>query len=375
MGKERNEERRCYWVKTEEETGSQGIVAGIGWMFSKQRHLLAYSRLYAASGWDSLVCHPHVLNLWFPSRATVMALEVLEELAKEVVERPRPIVFATFSGGTKACLYKVFQILHGSCTGLENLKEKFQAVRACVTGQIYDSSPADFVSEIGVKFLSSPVVWKSQKPSIVISLGTKTAASILDPLFSSQFEQQRVEYWLALEQSVDMGPILILCSTNDELAPINTIQNFAKSARERGCQVTLVVWDTSEHVGHFRKFPDDYGKAVSSFLINAASSFALRQRSPYSNFKTKTTGETITANPTNGVFTFAVNTNQQLDVQVHRTPTMYSYERDHRGYSTMISSTSCAPDIRFGVQQLEWERSKMDTAHTLYSKPITQSKL
>lgn len=82
------------------------------------------------------------------------------------------------------------------------MQEKFQAVRACVTGQIYDSSPADFVSEIGVKFLSSPVVWKSQKPSIVISLGTKTAASILDPLFSSQFEQQRVEYWLALEQSV-----------------------------------------------------------------------------------------------------------------------------------------------------------------------------
>lgn len=82
------------------------------------------------------------------------------------------------------------------------MQEKFQAVRACVTGQIYDSSPADFVSEIGVKFLSSPVVWKSQKPSIVISLGTKTAASILDPLFSFQFEQQRVEYWLALEQSV-----------------------------------------------------------------------------------------------------------------------------------------------------------------------------
>jgi hypothetical protein len=51
-----------------------------------------------------------------------MALEVLEELAKEVGERPRPIVFATFSGGTKACLYKVFQILHGSCAGLENLK-------------------------------------------------------------------------------------------------------------------------------------------------------------------------------------------------------------------------------------------------------------
>lgn len=34
-----------------------------------------------------------------------------ENVSQEVRERARPIVFATFSGGAKTCLYKVFQVL------------------------------------------------------------------------------------------------------------------------------------------------------------------------------------------------------------------------------------------------------------------------
>jgi hypothetical protein len=52
-----------------------------------------------------------------------------------------------------------------------------------------------------------------------------------------------------------MGPILILCSTNDELASIDFIQKFANSMWERGCQITMVVWDTSAHVGEFPFLP------------------------------------------------------------------------------------------------------------------------
>ncbi len=61
MGKE---EKRWYWVKENERTGGgQGIVAVIGWILSKPRHLGAFTRVYTACGWNSLVCYPHVLNL------------------------------------------------------------------------------------------------------------------------------------------------------------------------------------------------------------------------------------------------------------------------------------------------------------------------
>jgi len=52
-----------YWVRVSPERPGEGVVVAVAWMFSKRRHLEPYTRLYAASCCDSLVCHPHVLNL------------------------------------------------------------------------------------------------------------------------------------------------------------------------------------------------------------------------------------------------------------------------------------------------------------------------
>jgi hypothetical protein len=60
----------------------------------------------------------------------------------------------------------------------------------------------DFVSDVGAKVVRSQFVRKSQKPSIIISWGTKAGAKILDALFLSQFELQRADYWLTMLQSV-----------------------------------------------------------------------------------------------------------------------------------------------------------------------------
>lgn len=55
-------EGRWNWVRGESGQG-RGIVVVAAWMLSKRRNLVPYTQIYAASGWDSLVCHPHVLNL------------------------------------------------------------------------------------------------------------------------------------------------------------------------------------------------------------------------------------------------------------------------------------------------------------------------
>jgi hypothetical protein len=46
----------------------------------------------------------------------------------------------------------------------------------------------DFVNDMGVIFVKSPIMWKSQKPNIVISLGVVIVTNNLDPFFSYQFE-------------------------------------------------------------------------------------------------------------------------------------------------------------------------------------------
>jgi hypothetical protein len=81
------------------------------------------------------------------------------QLSQEVGERPRPIVFATFSGGTKACLYKVFQV--GIIIDLQSL---YTAVSR-VLFWYFGSSEEDLQSGIALYFWFQPwvdmVSWES----------------------------------------------------------------------------------------------------------------------------------------------------------------------------------------------------------------------
>ena len=67
---------------------------------------------------------------------------------------------------------------------------------------MYDSSPVDFVSDLGTRFLLHPSVLKMPEPPRVLSWMTKGVASGLDTLFIGKFEAQRKEYWETLYSSV-----------------------------------------------------------------------------------------------------------------------------------------------------------------------------
>ena len=49
----------------------------------------------------------------------------------------------------------------------------------------------------------------------------------------------------------NVGPILIFCSEDDELAPYPVVSNFAQRLEELGGDVRLVEWNSSPHVGMF----------------------------------------------------------------------------------------------------------------------------
>jgi hypothetical protein len=71
-------------------------------------------------------------------------------------------------------------------------------VRNCICGQIYDSSPVDFVSDVGAQFVQKPADGNSSQPTILHSWMAKALASVMDTLFPSRIEAQRAEYWHTL---------------------------------------------------------------------------------------------------------------------------------------------------------------------------------
>ncbi|CAA2996134.1 uncharacterized protein LOC111397264 isoform X2 [Olea europaea var. sylvestris] len=268
---------RHYWGRNERGK-VEGIVVVFAWMSSQDKHLKNYVDLYSSLGWNSLVCHSQFLNSFFPDKAASFAQEIVGDLVQELKIRPCPIVFASFSGGPKACMYKVLQIIEGKCEEQANVDD-YRLVRDCVAGYIFDSSPVDFTSDLGTRFVLHPSVLKMSRPPLLASWLANGISSSLDALFLSRFESQRAEYWQTLYSTVSMGaPYVIFCSEDDDLAPVQVICNFVHRLEDLGADVKLVKWINSSHVGHFRQFPVEYKAAVTELLVKASAIYSQRIR-------------------------------------------------------------------------------------------------
>ncbi|CAN1773308.1 hypothetical protein LINPERHAP1_LOCUS12452 [Linum perenne] len=227
---------------------SNGIVVIFAWVSVNPADLRSLVELYSSLGWNPLVCHADFLTAFYPERAMSLAFLLLSELVQEIRIRPCPVVFVALSGGSKACMFKVFQIIQGSCEGHLNLDES-RLVGNCFSGHIYDSSPVDFTSDWAVRS-ALPSIQKMPGPSKLMSWFTRGVTSGLDGLYLTRFEHQRTQYWQTLYSSVELGaPYLILYSTNDELVPCDVINGFGHQLQVLGADVALVKWNASPHLG------------------------------------------------------------------------------------------------------------------------------
>uniref|UniRef100_A0A803NKP5 TF-B3 domain-containing protein n=1 Tax=Cannabis sativa TaxID=3483 RepID=A0A803NKP5_CANSA len=215
---------------------------------------------------------------FYPERAMSSAFVILNELVEELRIKPCPLVFSAFSGGTKASMYKVFQIIEGISEG-QLYPGEYRLVRNCISGNIFDSGPVDFTSDLGTRYALHPTIQRMPGSSKLASWVVKGIASGLDALYLTRFESQRTEYWQALYSSVNLGaPFLILGSEKDDLAPCHIICNFTQRLQELGGDVKFVKMKGSCHIGHYKYYPIQYRAAVSDLLEKATLVFSQKMR-------------------------------------------------------------------------------------------------
>lgn len=95
------------------------------------------------------------------------------------------------------------------------MKEDSRLVRSCISGQMYDSDPVEFTTDLGARFALHPSILKMPGTSKLISLFAKGFTSSLDALFLTRFGSQCSEYWETLYSSVvsfRMGLVSKLCT-------------------------------------------------------------------------------------------------------------------------------------------------------------------
>ncbi|XP_057417852.1 uncharacterized protein LOC130712043 [Lotus japonicus] len=262
-----------YWGR-KHATDFRGIVVIFAWVSVPQTLLQDFVNLYSSLGWNSLVCYAHYLSAFRDESTVPLAFCVVDELIEELKTKSCPVVFAAFSAGSKACLYKVLQLIDGRCETPHCL-HNYHLLRNCVSGHIYDSGPLDVTSDFGFRFALHPSMAKVPGSSKLVSLVAKSVASGLDALYLTSFESQAAEHWQALYSSVNFGaPFLILCSENDDLVRHQSVYDFAQRLRNLSADVNLVNWSNSPHVGHYKHHPIQYRAAVSQFLEKSASIYS-----------------------------------------------------------------------------------------------------
>ncbi|KAK7319852.1 hypothetical protein RJT34_04580 [Clitoria ternatea] len=262
-----------YWGR-KEESDFRGIVVIFAWVSVPQTLLCDFVDLYSSLGWNSLVCCAHYLSAFHDERTMPLAFCVLDELIQELRIRSCPVVFAAFSAGSKACLYKVFQLIDGRCEAPLDLPN-YQLLRNCISGHIYDSGPLDVTSDFGFRFALHRSIAKVPGPSKLVSLVARSVASGLDALYLTRFESQAADHWQALYSSVNFGaPFLILCSENDDLVRHQSIYEFAQRLRNLNADVNIINLSSSSHLGHYKHHPIQYRVAVSHLLEKAASIYS-----------------------------------------------------------------------------------------------------
>lgn len=266
-----------YWVRNEEETSSssklEGIVVVFAWGSLEESRLKNFVDLYSSIGWNSLVVLSDFLNPFFPERATSLAFSILNELLEELRTKPCPLVLAAFSGGSQACMYKLLQIIEGTCEAHLNLDDS-RLIMTCISGQMFDSGPVNVTGDLGARFALQSSILNLPGSSKLVSLFAKGVTSGLDALFLTKFGSHRSEYWQTLYSSVGLGaPFLILCSENDDLAPYPVIYSFAQRVQGLGGHVRFINWKDSPHLGHYEYNPIQYRTAVTEFLDHSISIF------------------------------------------------------------------------------------------------------
>ena len=78
------------------------------------------------------------------------------------------------------------------------MQDEIRLVNDNISGQIYDSGPINFNSNLATRLILHPNGIRSTEPRKAASWMAKMVTSGLDTLFLGRFETQRADYWQTL---------------------------------------------------------------------------------------------------------------------------------------------------------------------------------
>eukprot|EP01133_Synstelium_polycarpum_P004383 gene4383-5128_t len=224
------------------------LVVIIGWINCRPRHLEKYAKLYRNNGFCTMAFVPSSILHFFFQKFNTLAMNFLDFLMDEVERVPRPIIIQVFSGNLVFLSY-VYQMLRHD--------DKYKPLIPFIKGQVFDSCP----SEISERTASSSLLQtaKSRVTKSAIRGVCRTYARVVD------VPKLNKDFWARLSDCPILSPQLFIYATDDPITSYRDVEKGIEIMRQQGIPTTVIQFDHSKHVNHYKVHPMRYLKSLATF--------------------------------------------------------------------------------------------------------------
>ena len=242
------------------------LVLIIGWTKCRQKQIAKYSEIYEKQGCTTITVSSCQLykGLFYESLFVNDTKIVIDAMNSQLdVCRNRPVFWQLFS----LCgPYMYLNILHyyyqigKDHSQLAKLQKSKEEIIPKFCGVLYDSPVIE------------PFTGKMLADTISVGVTNNTLLSMIGRFsevmfpYLTQYNGMHGICSKLLKRAPILLPQLYLYSKEDPIAPYKDIVEFIKYQKAVGADVKSKMWDDSDHVAHFRKYPKEYENLVVSFI-------------------------------------------------------------------------------------------------------------
>ncbi|XP_042191581.1 transmembrane protein 53 isoform X1 [Callorhinchus milii] len=237
------------------------VVILLGWAGCREKHLAKYSHIYKKKGcivisytapWEDIF----LISLC--TRSLHGTAKKLLDLLFDIGIEEHPIVFHVFSNG--GCM------LYRYIIELQYDRGATRYRKLNVVGTIFDSGPGDKNFQGGIRALHS-ILRPSNNPFIkIFATVTFVFVALIRFMLYPASKFWSLSLYDSLKQDPSRWPQLYLYSKSDKVISYKDIENMIRARKQLRVRVESVDFGTSQHVNHFREFPEKYSIRVLSFL-------------------------------------------------------------------------------------------------------------
>ncbi|XP_075688683.1 transmembrane protein 53 isoform X2 [Rhinoderma darwinii] len=251
----------CRWDQQREP-----VVILLGWGGCKDKNLAKYSSIYHEEGCVVIRYTAAWRTVFF---AESFGFSSLRDQAKKLLEllfdyeiNKNPIVFHIFSNGGFMLYRYMVELLHSHR----------QLSRLQVVGAIFDSAPGNRNVLGSVRALNTILTPRTISPLRYLALLLfAIMVSILRILLYPATRFLHENHYDAMKSDPSLWPHLYLYSRGDKIIAHRDIENMMNIRRRRHLPTESVDFEKSEHVCHYRWYPERYAAICSAFLRDCAS--------------------------------------------------------------------------------------------------------